>query len=132
MSGLNVAYAKFGAVPRNKRWSWSARSGDGNTVVLALWKHLFDYSATPISYSEYGNPNLSEWRGGPGNIERIENLMHARAACEGLFRVVISVARDVNAAQLEIASAFDHPRLLMKLTDLDETSGEFRAINTGR
>ena len=36
MAGMAEAFAHFGAVPRNRRWSWSARSPDGHTVV---WRY---------------------------------------------------------------------------------------------
>jgi hypothetical protein len=39
---LTAAFAHFGTRPANPRWSWSAVSEDGGTVVLALWRDLFD------------------------------------------------------------------------------------------
>lgn len=64
----------------------------------------------------------------PGNGERLENLKWARDHCDGLFRVVITVAKDEKAHPREIAECY--PRdLLMRLVDLDEATGEFRAIS---
>jgi hypothetical protein len=35
------AFGSFGVKLRNYQWSWSARSEDGNTVVLTVWQDLF-------------------------------------------------------------------------------------------
>jgi len=35
------AFAYFGAQGKNPRWSWSARSADGKTVVLTMWQDEF-------------------------------------------------------------------------------------------
>ncbi|MBF9234617.1 hypothetical protein [Microvirga alba] len=43
MTGVNAAFAYFGAAGRNPRWSWSARSPDGKTVVVTMWKDLITY-----------------------------------------------------------------------------------------
>jgi hypothetical protein len=97
---LNEAFRRAGAPLRNPRWSWSARSADGKTVVMTLWKDLIDYRSRPIAYSNMGLENLAAWMNRPGNRERLENLKWARDYCDGLFRVVIITAKDVNAASL--------------------------------
>src|ERR1019366_2706519 len=42
--GLAEAFAHFGATGRNQRWSWSARSADGKTVVITLWRDGRNYT----------------------------------------------------------------------------------------
>lgn len=70
---------------------------DGATVVLTLWKDLLDYTSNPIAYDTFGRTDLPEWIDRPGNRERAENLIWARDHTDGIFRVVIVVAEDVNA-----------------------------------
>ena len=129
MTGLKAAFATFGAKGRNQRWSWSARSDDGKTVVLALWKDQFDYTSRPVAYDTIGRPDLPGWTDALGNRERIENLVWARDHCDGMFSVVIAVAEDVSARPRSISVSYPHKTMKMKLLDLNETTGEFRAIN---
>jgi hypothetical protein len=62
----------------------------------------------------------------PSTKERIENLIWARDHCEGLFNVIIAVPVDRG-----IAEAFPHDRLIMRLVQLNEQTGEFLAVNVG-
>ena len=130
MTGLAEAFRAFGAEGKNSRWSWSARTTDGR-VVMTFWKDQLNYSSNPISYSNYGSPTLGQWKEKLGNRERIENLQYARDHCGGLMQVVIIEAVDPNAQPREIARSFPHRRLIMKLVDLNDETGEFRAINVG-
>jgi hypothetical protein len=128
MTGLAAAFAHYGVTAKNPRWSWSARSTDGKTVVITLWKDHFNYKSTPITYADFGDVNLEKWVNRPGNRERIENLKWARDHCDGLFKVVIAVAEDVMADPRRIAESYAQDRLLMRLTDFKEETGEFRAV----
>jgi len=129
--GLAEAFRQAGVTAKNQRWSWSARSSDGKTVVMTLWKDLIDYKTKPITYSTFDRENLSLWIDRPGNRERLENLKWARDHCDGLFRVVVTVAKDTEAEPREIEDAHYQRRMIMKLVDLKENTGEFRAVNVG-
>jgi hypothetical protein len=131
MPGLQRAFDHFGAIPKNIRWSVSGRSPDGQTVVMVLWQHLLDYSTNPISYSHYGWHQLLAHNREPSTKERVENLIWARDHCDGLFNVIIAVPVDPNDIDRGIADAFPHDRLVMKLVQLCEQTGEFRAVNVG-
>lgn len=131
MTGLAAAFKAFGAEGKNPRWSWSARTPDGKTVVMTLWKDKIDYSSGPISYSTFGSPSLAQWTNQSGNQERIENLRWARDHCDGLMRVVIIKAVDENADRRRIAQSYPQKRMIMKLTGLNVETGEFSAINVG-
>jgi hypothetical protein len=130
MTGLAEAFRAFGAEGKNPRWSWSARTPDGK-VVMTFWKDQMNYSSKPISYSNFGSPTLAYWQDQLGNQERIDNLKHARDHCDGLMHVVIIEAADENAVPRRIARSFPHKRLCMKLTGLNEKTGEFSAVNVG-
>jgi hypothetical protein len=98
---------------------------------MVLWQHRLDYTAKPISYSHFGWHQLLNHNDEPSTKERVENLIWARDHCDGLFRVIIAVPVDPNDIERGIADAFPHDRLIMKLVQLDEQTGEFSAVNVG-
>ncbi len=72
----------------------------------------------------FGDPKLPPWINRSGNRERIEHLKWARDNRNGLFQVIIAAAVDVMAEPHEIDEAYN-TQMVMRLTDLDETTGEF-------
>jgi hypothetical protein len=124
------AFAYFKAKGTNPRWSWSARSEDGKTVVLTLWQDEFGRGAgKQVSYHARVREDATEWIKRPGNRERLENLKWAKEHCDGLFRVVVGIAEDVNARPRAIKECFPHKNLVMCIVDLNEETGEFHAIS---
>ena len=93
---------------------------------MTLWQDQFNYKTDPPSYDSFGH-ETAEWVDRPGNKERRANLIWARDNCDGLCRVIITKAVDVNARPRSIASCAPHDTMLMRIVDLDETTGEFRA-----
>ena len=136
--GLADCFAHFGAVPNNIRYSWSARSPDGKVVVVTFWRDGFDYSKPPPTYSDFpgegppawiarpGDSERLDWMSRPGNRERLENMIWARDHLNGVMHVIIAVAADVMAEPRDIAECYP-VRWTMRLTDLDEETGRFRA-----
>jgi hypothetical protein len=53
--------------------------------------------------------------------------MGAREHCDGLARVVVMRANDTKADPRSIAECFRHDKLVMRITHIDEATGEFRA-----
>ncbi len=134
MTGKVNAFARFGVSLKNVRSSWSGVSPEGETVVLALWKHLINYRTTPISYDVFNLSNFDEWKDRDGNQERSRHLRWALDHCGGKFRVVIATAKDQGASIHDDADYHAHQRLLMQITDeadFNEATGEFRAVNVG-
>jgi hypothetical protein len=127
LPGQVAAYAKYGARLTNNRWSWSAIAPDGK-VVLTLWTDEFDYRASPPTYNIFGHRTLTAWKDRPGNRERIEHLRTVRDHRGGLFHVVIAKAKDAKAETREILEAYPRPDMVMRLTRLDEQTGEFEAV----
>lgn len=121
---LRACFAEFGAKATNPRWGRSARSRDGTVVVVTLWKDYVDYSAKPIVYDTF---NRSERINRPGNRDRIDNLLWARDHCGSRFRVVIIEAEDDKANTRKIARRYPLKDWRMRLTKLNEETGEFRA-----
>jgi len=125
------AFAYFKAKGTNPRWSWSARSDDGKTVVLTLWQDEFSRGDgnKQVSYHAKVREDAAEWIKRPGNRERLENLKWAKEHCDGLFRVVVGIAEDVSARPRAIKECFPHKNLIMRIVDLNEETGEFRAVS---
>lgn len=124
--GLNSAFGSYGVTLKNPRWSWSGRSEDGSTVVMTFWQDEFTNVPKRMSYNTFGKAT-ELWTNRQGNLERIENLKWARDRCDGLVRVVITVAEDTKASVRSIRSCHPQPNLRMRILELDETSGEFSA-----
>jgi hypothetical protein len=129
---LRDAFAYFGAKAANPRSSWSARSGDGTTIVLTLWDDEIEDDGKTVTTDSFNSPTLPIWRNRAGNRDRIKNLRLAQENAEGLFRVVIVTARDLTAEPRAILRRYPHPTLVMHLDELNETTGEFRATSVTR
>ena len=125
---LSECFAHYGATGKNKRWSWSARSPDGKTVVLTLWKDRLVIRDGEVSYADVGVDTRS-WQGRPGNRERLENLIWARDNCGGFFRTVITVAKDTNERPRRIHECYLQTNYRMQIQELNEETGEFRAVH---
>lgn len=124
---LAEAFSEFGCVGKNQRWSWSARSRDGKTVALALWTDRFSRRVKPMSYQEATDDD-PEWAGRPGNRERLENLQWAVDHCGGLFRVIMVRAENTDVDPRKIEECFPRPDLIMRVEDLNQDTGQFRAV----
>jgi hypothetical protein len=131
MPGLQNAFDYFGVIPKNRRWSVSGRSPDGQTVAMVFWQHRLNYKTKPISYSHFGWHQLLNHNREPSTMERIQNLIWARDHCDGLLKVIIGVPNDPNDVGRGMKEAFPQPKLIMRLVALDEETGEFFAINVG-
>jgi hypothetical protein len=121
------AFAHFGVSLTNVRWSWSGRTTDGKTVVLALWSDRFTRKTSPIRYEAVRTDANEKWLARPGNRERLDNLISAQTNCQGLFRVVMLTPKDAQSDPREIAEAFPKSEMLMRITEFDKQTGEFRA-----
>lgn len=122
------AFAHFGAKATNVRWGWSARSDDGATIVLTVWDDEFDVDDPSSVLDTFGHPTLAQWTHAKGNRDKIKNLLWTRENCGDLFRLIVATAEDVDAMPRKAVGFRPHTRL-MRLTDLDERTGEFRAVS---
>ena len=126
MVGKVEAYAALGAELKNERWAWSGHGPDGRTVAVTLWEDKLREVPGGVRYDIFDDPDLPAWRAKRGNRERIRDLMLARDRCDGLFKVVIGRANAAGDARLE-GSGDEASDMVMRLIDLDETTGEFSA-----
>jgi hypothetical protein len=128
---VRKAFGYFGTVPKNDRWSWSARSQNGDVVAVTWWKDQVSKRDGKLVYDKRGDPNLSEWRDRLGNRERIRDLAHARDHCDGLFRTIWAKARDRRERNPPAIERYPDETLWMRLLELDEETGEFLAEEVG-
>jgi hypothetical protein len=126
------SFAHFGAKSKSPVWSWSAISPDRQTVVITLWDDHAKRTADGWIYSNFGQDTLPSWRNLPGNRERVEYLKAAIDNCNGLFRVVWLIAKDNKVTPRKIARCYPDDTLIMQLTRLDESTGEFEAVSVPR
>ncbi len=129
MARLSEAFGFFNTKLRNARLDLSARNEADKTVVLALWRDQLDYSKRPaVSYRlRRSGAKMPDWLELPVNRTRLDDLRWAREHCEGCFRVVIIEATDPAAEPRSIAGASPQQTMVMKITELDEETGEFTA-----
>jgi hypothetical protein len=129
MARLSEAFGFFNTKLRDKRLDLSARNEADKTVVLALWRDGFDYSKRPaVSYRLHrSGAKMPDWMELPGNRTRLGDLQWAREHCDGCFRVVIIEATDPAAEPRVVAGASPQQLMVMKITELDEETGEFTA-----
>ena len=129
MVRLNEAFGFFNTKLRNTRLDLSARNEADKTVVLALWRDGFDYSKRPAVSYRLQRPaaTTTDWMELPGNRTRLGDLQWAREHCDGRFRVVIIEATDPAAEPRVVAGASPQQLMVMKITELDEETGEFTA-----
>ena len=125
-------FEHFGASCKNPQWSWSAKSADGRVVVMCMWQDEITRDGALMVYQSLTprRGSLTPRRGEvnrPGAKERLENLKWAREHCDGLARVVVMRANDTKAGPRSIAECFPHDKLVMRITHIDEATGEFRA-----
>ena len=123
-----AAFAEYNTVCTNTRWSWSGRSRDNHTVALTFWTDRFiDFKTRPIVYRDQGWGNEVEKINRPGNRERTENIKFALENLNGLVRVVMAKAKDVNSTPRDIESCWPNAKLVMRITAFDPETGEWAA-----
>lgn len=121
-----TAFAHFGVVLANTRWSWSGRSADMQTVALVLWQDRVKGKNGALTYDDTDDP-AAEWRRRPGATERTELLRYCRDHLGGRFRAVIAVAVDVNADPRETGRCFPQKNVWWLLDEFDDVTGAFGA-----
>ncbi|WP_156467582.1 hypothetical protein [Methylobacterium sp. Leaf102] len=123
------SFGAFGVKLKSVRGHWSGISSDGKVVVLALWGDELNYKTIPISYDCFDRPDYAEWGRLAGNTARKAHLRHSISECGSLFRVVIGHAKDKLQKINGNADYNPQLKLLMKITEFNDETGEFRAIN---
>ena len=121
-----AAFEHFGTTPRNVQWSWSARSQDGEIVVVTLWQDQFKRRDNRLVYESQFDPSGPPDKR-PGFRELMDNLVWARDHCDGRFRVIVAKAKDPNSHPRSIEECFPHKKLIMRLKHLNLETGNFAA-----
>jgi hypothetical protein len=126
VQSLAGCFTHFGAVCANRRFSTSAITQDGQTVVIAIWEDEVQRHGDRITYqSRYRRALKGKSRG--AESELMANLKWAQNHCAGLVRVVILTAEDVTAEPRKIRYCYADDSLVMRIMDLDCRTRTFRA-----
>src|ERR1700677_3655577 len=123
---LSSAFEHFGAVRSPRHFGGSAISGDGRTVVVAMWEDEIVRHGDRATYQSRFGPALK------GNSKRISlqwiaHIEWAMAHCDGRINVVILTAEDAKAHPRIIRSCYPDDGLVMKITRFDAKTGCFEA-----
>jgi hypothetical protein len=123
---MNIKYTRtrafeyFGTTPTNPRWSRSAQSADGNTVVFSLWQHKFKDRDGRI----YEDSMTHDDHHGGRALRR--HLKWAWENCDGRVRVIVNIAKDPTVHPHSIKEC--RPvEMIMRLTHFDLETGTFAA-----
>ena len=125
------AFEFFGVKPKVPRQSWSAISEDQKLVVVTIWKDQINYIDKIPQWNTFNlpeNQNNKLWVNQFGNKERTKLLKFSLDNLNGLFRVIMTVAKDPNAFPREISSCYPWVGIWMQINKLDEKTGECSAI----
>jgi hypothetical protein len=123
---LPVCFTHFGAVCASSRFSRSAITQDGQTVVVTMWEDEVRREGDRIVYESRYRPIL-KGKSRRADTELIANLKWARDHCNGFVRVVVLTAEDVTADQRKIRYCYPDDSLIMRITEFDPESRTFRA-----
>lgn len=123
---LAECFAYFGAVCASRRFSKSAITQDGQTVVVAIWEDEVQREGDRVVYESRYKPRLKGKVRGVDS-ELVANIKWALAHCFGLVRVVMLAAEDVTAEPRKIVCCYPDDRLVMRITGFDSRTRTFRA-----
>ena len=125
-----TAFQYFGTSPKVPRQSWSAISEDKKTVVITIWKDQLKYIDGKPYWDTFNLPENQHnrlWKDQFGNKERISHLLYAKEHLNGLFRVIITVAKDIGAFPREIEMCYPWVGIWLKIVDLNIETGQCKA-----
>jgi hypothetical protein len=114
---------RYNTEPRNPNWSWSAKSEDGQTVAITLWKEDLIGRAGDLTYTK---TELGDWFEGPGSRYFFEDLDWALQNCQGIVRIILAVRDQQSTDRVRTAECYPQKNLIMRITHLDPTVGAFR------
>jgi hypothetical protein len=116
-------FEHFDTIPKNPRWSWSARSTDGTRVAVTFWQDRFEERGS--IYRSAAHSGDSKWLGSPGHKELLENLLWSKENCDGLLHLIIAIPRDPHAEPRAIKECFPQDRFRMRIVSVDAKNGDF-------
>ena len=117
----SAAFRFFNTEPLNPNWSWSARSADGRTVAVTLWKHEFGAGAMTYTMNAF-----VDWRKGNGSRQFLKDLVWARANCDGRVNVIVVVRDEDDLSRIKTKDCYPQKNLVMRVKHVDPDTGDFR------
>jgi hypothetical protein len=123
---LTTSFEHFGVVRSRQHFGGSAISGDGGTVVVAMWEDEIVRQNNSVTYQSRFGPPL-RGKSQKTSLQWITNLKWAVARCNGHVRVVVLTAEDAQANPRVIRSCYPDDTLIMKITSFNAKTGCFEA-----
>jgi len=123
---LSTCFEHFGAVRSRRHFGGSAISGDGRTVVVAMWDDEIVRQDSRVTYQSRFGPTL-KGKSHRVSLQWITHLKWAISHCDSCVRVVVLTAEDAQANPRIISSCYPDDSLIMQITDFDSKTGFFRA-----
>ena len=116
------AFLALGTIPLNRFWSWSARSVDGRTVAVTLWREQLRGLAGRMvcTRSDWG-----DWHQGNGSRAFFADLKWAVEHCGGIVRVVVAVRDPKALPQVRMAECYPCRNLYLRVVHFDRITGAF-------
>jgi hypothetical protein len=116
------AFRELGTNPKNRFRSWSARSTDGGTVAVTLWKDELRGPAGSMVYWRHG---WGDWNRSNGR-SFFEDLIWAVLNCGAVVSVIVVVRDRGPDLRVRTADCYPAKNLMMRVTHLDPVAGAFR------
>lgn len=96
-------------------------------MVITFWTDGIRVQNGLLTYDSFDLEGSGDWIHQHGNRERIRNLTWAVVHLNGLVRPVMTVAQDTSSVPRRIRERFPLPNTWMRILELNEETGEFRA-----
>jgi hypothetical protein len=126
LQSLGECFTHFGAVCASRRFSRSAITQDGETVVVTMWEDELRREGDRVIYEPRYRPTL-KGKSRAVDSELVANVKWALDHCDGYVRVVILTAEDVRANPREIRYCYPDDSLVMRIMEFDARTRTFRA-----
>jgi hypothetical protein len=123
---LSTCFEHFGAVRSHRHFGGSAVSGDGATVVVAMWEDEIVRHGGRVTYRSRFGPAL-KGKSQRVSVQWVTHLKWALSHCGGCVRVVVLTAEDARASPRVVRSCYPDDSLIMRITDFDPKTGFFSA-----
>tara|TARA_Y100001935_G_C16861683_1_gene293498 strand:+ start:38 stop:478 length:441 start_codon:yes stop_codon:yes gene_type:complete len=135
------AFAKYGIVQDNERWSWSGINTDITPpidpnlalplCVMTIWtdQRKFDKEKRQYEWSIFNAEN-EIWRDSLGNKKRIEHIKFCLDKLDGKFKAIFvePINSGIYDETRSIKKITVNHKISFKITEFDEKTGECSAI----
>jgi hypothetical protein len=123
---LSTCFEHFGAPRSRRHFGGSAISGDGGTVVIAMWDDEIVREDSRVTYQSRFGPTL-KGKSHRVSLQWLSHIKWAISHCNSRVRVVVLTPEDAQANPRTIQSCYPDDSLVLHITDFNAKTGCFRA-----